>query len=105
MPTVTKANLQAYLNRDWAKARQLKTAFVRDRIVAQGPKEALRYMDALRVTTANGEATNEINQINEAKTASVEGTHFADLVSLVEKIREINRCALKRLIGIHRERF
>lgn len=118
---VTRENLRAYLQRDWASARAAKTAYVRDRIVTGGASQAARYMDTLRAAPSLRTHSYEINQAAYQSNAANENTDEGqDLSSgqsqtfdqaqaagqtLAEKIRRIDRRCLERLIALHRSRF
>ncbi|MBP9084851.1 MAG: hypothetical protein KBG15_01990 [Kofleriaceae bacterium] len=116
MSKVTRENLRAYLQRDWASARAAKTAYVNNRIATGGPRQALQYMDALRSAAQLDTYCHETNQATnqssvESKTkggADQSQTSDQDQAAgqtLAEKIRRIDRRCLERLIALHRSRF
>lgn len=113
---VTRENLRAYLQRDWASARAAKTAYVKNRIATGGPRQALKYMDALRSAAQLNIFCYETNQVSnqrsvESKTKGgsgqrqTSGQDQAAGQTLAEKIRSIDRRCLERLIALHRSRF
>lgn len=110
---VTRENLRAYLQRDWASARAAKTAYVRNCIATGGVGQALRYMDTLRTAPQLDSHSHEINQAAYQSNAANENTdegqdpNFGQDLgqTLSDKIRRIDRRCLERLIALHRSRF
>ena len=110
---VTRENLRAYLQRDWASARAAKTAYVRNRIATGGVGQALQYMDTLRTAPQLDSHSHEINQAAYQSNAANENTdegqdpNFGQDLgqTLSDKIRRIDRRCLERLIALHRSRF